>query len=309
MSGRIALVSGCDANYYPLLREWLHSVQRFPESARLDICILDAGLSEAQVAELKPLVKTITRPDWPTSLPSKRTQGKEYLKACVCRPFLPKIFPGYDAYMWMDADTWVQDWSAVEMFLRGATERKDRIILTGAADRAYYRQTRIKWVWRWPYKVTSFYFSNARKPFGFKIAQLLLTRFNLSAGCFAMDANAPHWKRWQELAIRARPPGTKRRKVYVKRPRGATRPRREHRRTQRHASSSDTLIEMGFDTQFRCSGVVTSGTTAPVSKTTVFGSLCAVLQGGTSDKRAHEVSHLRLPVEVPVGTCSTMSIT
>lgn len=203
MSGRIALVSGCDANYYPLLREWLHSVQRFPGSARLDICILDAGLSEAQVAELKPLVKAITRPDWPTSLPLKKTQGKEYLKACVCRPFLPKIFPGYDTYMWMDADTWVQDWSAVEMFLRGATERKDRIILTGAADRAYYRQTRIKWLWRWPYKVTSFYFSNAMKPFGFKIAQLLLTRFNLSAGCFAMDANAPHWKRWQELAIKA----------------------------------------------------------------------------------------------------------
>ena len=46
-----ALVSGCDANYYPLLREWLHSVQRFAESKALDICVLDAGLTAAQAKE------------------------------------------------------------------------------------------------------------------------------------------------------------------------------------------------------------------------------------------------------------------
>ncbi len=34
---KITFVSGCDANYYPLLREWIHSVRRHPESKSIDI--------------------------------------------------------------------------------------------------------------------------------------------------------------------------------------------------------------------------------------------------------------------------------
>lgn len=196
---RVALVSGADANYYPLLREWIHSVRRFPESANHDICILDAGLTDAQIVELSPLVTSIVRPDWPPGLPPSKTKGQEYLKACVCRPFIPQMFPGYEVYMWMDSDTWVQDWSAVEMFLRCAAERPDRIVLTSNADRAYARQVRIKWLGPWPYKIGSFYYSNGKKAFGGSVARKLLPEYVLSAGCFAIAASAPHWARWQQL--------------------------------------------------------------------------------------------------------------
>src|SRR5689334_11886113 len=91
---RVALVSGSDANYYPLLREWVHSVQRFPESKTTDICIIDAGLKPEQIAELKALgVVHIVNPDWPEGVPQDKVKGKEYLKACVCRPFIPVMFP------------------------------------------------------------------------------------------------------------------------------------------------------------------------------------------------------------------------
>lgn len=198
---RVAFISGCDANYYPLLREWMASVRRFPEAKDIDICILNAGLTEEQVEELKPLVKAIVRPDWPAPIPAHKIEGKEYLKACVCRPFLPQLFPGYDVYFWMDADTWVQDWAAIELFLFGAERRK--IALTAQVDRAYPRAARVKWLWRWPWKVRSFYFSNARQAFGFNTAQFLLARHVLLAGAFAMHKDAPHWKRWQELVVRA----------------------------------------------------------------------------------------------------------
>lgn len=196
---KIALISGCDANYYSLLREWIASVRRFPQSAAMDICILDAGLTEQQRAELKPLVKTIMNPDWPCPLPASKINGREFLKACVCRPFLPQIFPGYDVYFWMDADTWIQSWNAIELFLIGAARKK--ITLTAQVDRAYPRAARVKWLWRWPWKVRSFYFSNARKAFGFKTAKTLLTRHVLLAGAFALHKDAPHWGRWQELVI------------------------------------------------------------------------------------------------------------
>lgn len=198
---RIALISGCDANYYPLLREWIHSVRRFSQSGGMDIMILDAGLTGEQRDELTPLVKKIERPDWPWPLPQSKIKGREFLKACVCRPFLPRIFPGYDVYFWMDADTWVQDWTGPELFLKGAEKKK--ISLTCGADRAYPRAARIKWLWRWPWKVRNFYFSNAREAFGFNAAKELLSRHVLLSGAFALRADAPHWKRWQELAAQA----------------------------------------------------------------------------------------------------------
>lgn len=198
---KITFVSGCDAAYYPLLREWIHSLQQCTESKNFDINILDAGLTDEQKTALEPLVKSINVPEWPAGLPSHKIHGREYLKACVCRPFLPEIFPGYGTYVWMDADTWIQNWDGIELFLKGTA--KNKISLTGQVDRAYPRIMRIKWLGPWPRKVRSFYFSNARKAFGFKTAKKLLPYHVLSAGAFALRRDAPHWKRWQELTIQA----------------------------------------------------------------------------------------------------------
>lgn len=195
---KVVLISGCDSHYYPLLREWIASVRRFCD---FDICILDAGLTEEQRLELRPLVKDIKNPEWPCPLPAFKIQGREFLKACVCRPFLPQIFPGYDIYFWMDADTWIQDWIGPSLFLYGAERKK--ITLTGQVDRAYPRAARVKWLWRWPWKMRSFYFSNARRAFGFKTAKELLSRHVLLAGAFALHKDAPHWQRWQALILKA----------------------------------------------------------------------------------------------------------
>lgn len=196
---RIALISGADSNYYPLLREWLASVKRFPQSASMDICIIDGGLSDQQVAELKPLVAHIVNPEWPSVEIAGKAAGKNYLKSCICRPFIPEIFPGYDIYMWMDSDTWVQDWPTMMLFIEGAKEKPNSIMITNGADRAYKKQVRVKWLGRWPFSVRNFYFSNAKKAFNFNIAKKLVSHYVLYAGCFAMSAKAPHWARWQHL--------------------------------------------------------------------------------------------------------------
>lgn len=201
MSEKITFVSGGDANYFPMLKEWIHSVRRFSESKDIDICILDSGMTEAQLEELKRHVTKIVNPDWPCDIPDHKIRGREYLKSCVCRPFIPKMFPGYDMYFWMDADTWVQDWSGPDLFMQGA--RKGRIALTGQVDRAYPRALRVKWLGQFPYKVRGFYFSNAYKAFGFKTAKELMPYHVLLAGAFALQADAPHWKHWQDLVIKA----------------------------------------------------------------------------------------------------------
>jgi hypothetical protein len=195
------LVSGCDSNYFPMLLEWLHSVRRFEQSKDFDICILDAGLTDEQIKRLQPHVQSIINPDWPAPVAAYKIKG-EYLKACVCRPFLPKIFPGYETYIWMDADTWIQDWRTIDLFLQAAVRKK--IAVTAQVDRSYPRGgARIKWLGPWPWKVRGFYFTNAYKAFGFKTAKDMLPYHVLLAGMFALRADAPHWTRWQELIVMA----------------------------------------------------------------------------------------------------------
>lgn len=198
---KIAFVSSSDHNYFPLLLEWMHSVRRFPQSKEMDICILNAGLKPEQVALLKADGCIVKDAEWPCDLPAYKIRGREYLKSCICRPFIPDYFPDYDTYFWMDADTWIQKWEAIEMFLKGAA--KNKIALTAQSDRAYPRQIRIKWLGRMPFKLRGFYVSNIKKAFGFKIAKKIYPYHVLLAGAFALRKDAPHWKRWQELMLQA----------------------------------------------------------------------------------------------------------
>lgn len=190
-------VSSSDSNYFPMLIEWVHSVRRFPQSEGIDIGILNAGLTQEQIETLRSVGCNVVDAQWPCPLPEKKIKGKEYLKSCVCRPFLPSYFPGYDMIVWMDADTWIQKWEPVEMFMAAA--QRGRMALTSQADRAYPRQVRLKWLGRLPYKLRGFYFSNAKEAFGFKKAKELYPYNVLLAGMFALRADAPHWEKWQEL--------------------------------------------------------------------------------------------------------------
>ena len=199
---KVAIVSGADKNYFPLLAEMVQSVLSFPESRKIDICIMDVGLTSGQKEKLAPYVTHIVNPEWPAGIPESKINGKDYLKACVCRPFIPQMFPGYDVYLWMDCDTWVQDWSSVEMFVRSAS-KGDRLTITNGADRLYPRSLRVSWFWRWPIKIRSFYNTNGKKAFGWPTAKKLIPHYVLSAACFAISGNAPHWKRWQELVVNA----------------------------------------------------------------------------------------------------------
>lgn len=198
---KTTFVSGCDANYFPILVEWLHSVKRFDTIKDIDVCILDAGLTSEQIQTLEPQVKKIVNPDWPANIPSHKIRGREYLKGCICRPFINQMFPNYDTYIWMDADTWLQDVRAIDLLLEGA--KRNQLAIIPQTDRAYGKSMRLKWLGPFPWKARSFYYSNARKAFGGKIARQLFPFPTINAGIFALSGDAPHWERWQKLAIQA----------------------------------------------------------------------------------------------------------
>ena len=110
------IVSLADSNYFPLLNELIDSIRRFNESSEVAICILDAGLSKEQIKILEEKVDEIKSAEWDIKVPESKVKGKEWLKSQVSRAFLPKYFPNYNKYLWIDCDAWVQDWSSVELY-------------------------------------------------------------------------------------------------------------------------------------------------------------------------------------------------
>ncbi len=197
----VIFVSSSDHKFFPMLLEWVHCLRSFSETKNVPIGILNAGLKPEQIEILLKLGCILKDAEWPCAIPAYKIRGREYLKSCVCRPFLPNYFSGYKTIVWMDADTWIQNIEPVKIFIEAA--QNGAIALTSQADRAYPRQVRLKWLGPIPIKLRGFYFSNAKKAFGFKTAKEIYPYHVLLAGMFALQTDAPHWKRWQELIIKA----------------------------------------------------------------------------------------------------------
>jgi hypothetical protein len=116
----------------------------------------------------------------------------ETFKAQVARPFLPRHFPGYEMYLWIDADAWLQDRRAVELYCTAAGH--DRIAITPEIDRAYKRHyKRPKWFgWTLAWK-------NYREAFGWRVADRLGRNPMVNCGVFALHRDAPHWAAWARV--------------------------------------------------------------------------------------------------------------
>ena len=191
------IISLADSNYFELLEELVDSIKSFKESENTAICILDAGLSDEQKKILSTKVDQIKSADWDIEVPGYKVRGKEWLKSQVSRAFLPKYFPNYEKYLWIDADAWVNSWEAVDLFLRGCENNK--LSIATSADRAYGRVLRAEWVFGSFARIKSQNYKHAKSSgFSEKIARQVALKPHLNIGVFALELNAPHWKVWQK---------------------------------------------------------------------------------------------------------------
>jgi lipopolysaccharide biosynthesis glycosyltransferase len=191
------IISLADSNYFELLEELVDSIKSFKESENTAICILDAGLSDEQKKILSTKVDQIKSADWDIEVPGYKVKGKEWLKSQVSRAFLPKYFPNYEKYLWIDADAWVNSWEAVDLFLRGCENNK--LSIATSADRAYGRVLRAEWVFGSFARIKSQNYKHAKSSgFSEKIARQVALKPHLNIGVFALELNAPHWNVWQK---------------------------------------------------------------------------------------------------------------
>ena len=190
------IVSLADSNYFPLLNELIDSVKRFKESSDVSICILDAGLSEDQKTKLSSKVDEIKSAEWDIKVPDSKIKGREWLKSQVSRAFLPKYFPNYEKYLWIDCDAWVNDWKSIEIYFKACDDGK--LGITQTIGPGYKITSRVNWIFGKLAIIKSQNFKHAIKSkIGYSKARKLAFAPHINIGVFSLEANSPGWSSWQ----------------------------------------------------------------------------------------------------------------
>ena len=191
------IVSLADSKYFELLSELIDSIQRFEQSRDTAICILDAGLTKDQKSILLKKVEEIKPAEWDIDVPTFKTKEKEWLKSQVSRAFLPKYFPNYEKYLWIDCDAWVNDWSSIELYFKACNNGK--LAITQTLGPGYRIMSKVKWLFG---KLAIIKSQNFKHAISSKIdlnkARKLAFAPHINIGVFSLERNSPGWNSWQK---------------------------------------------------------------------------------------------------------------
>jgi len=190
------IVSLADSNYFPLLDELIDSVKQFEASKDTAICILDAGLSDEQKNKLLSKVDEIKSAEWDIKVPESKIKGREWLKSQVSRAFLPKYFPNYEKYLWIDCDAWVNDWQTIELYFKACDNNK--LGITQTIGPGYKITSKVNWVFGKLAVIKSQNFKHAVKSkINLDKARKLAFAPHINIGVFSLEKNSKSWEIWQ----------------------------------------------------------------------------------------------------------------
>ena len=195
------IVSLADSNYFELLNELIDSIKKFEQSKNVSICILDAGLTEDQKNKLSEKIDEIKIAEWDIEVSEYKVSGKEWLKSQVSRAFLPKYFPGYKKYLWIDCDAWINDWQSVELYFKACENGK--LGITQTMGPGYKIVSKVKWIFGKLALINSQNFKHAiNSKIGIDKARKLAFAPHINIGVFSLEHDSSCWKSWQDnLAI------------------------------------------------------------------------------------------------------------
>jgi len=190
------IVSLADANYFPLLDELVDSIKRFNQSENVAICILDAGLKQDQKDSLSKKVDEIKNAEWDIEVPGYKVKGKEWLKSQVSRAFLPKYFPNYKKYLWIDCDAWVNNWNCIDLYFKACDDGK--LGITQTIGPGYKITSKVNWLFGKLALIKSQNFKHAVKSkIGYTDARKLAFAPHINIGVFSLEKDSKGWSTWQ----------------------------------------------------------------------------------------------------------------
>jgi lipopolysaccharide biosynthesis glycosyltransferase len=181
---RTLVVTAADDAFAPLLRGLVESLQMWAPRPYTNFACLDVGLSAENRSWVARYAAHIVSPGWDLPVDAQMREAHPAWRAMTARPFLPHYFPGYDIYLWIDADAWLQEPFAFDWY--NALASKGPLAAVPEVDRAY----------RIPLDVVEWRTSRMRAYFGPQAEQRTLCDRYFNSGVFALRAGAPHWTQW-----------------------------------------------------------------------------------------------------------------
>ena len=191
-----AIVSLADEKYFDLLIELIDSIKKKPESKDIAICVLDAGLNDNQREQLKKKVDEVAKAEWDIEVSNLKVMGKEWLKSQVSRAFLPKYFPKYDKYLWIDCDAWVNDWNCIDLYFKACDDGK--LGITQTIGPGYKITSKVNWLYGKLALIKSQNFKHAVKSkISYDDARKLAFAPHINIGVFSLEKDSKGWSTWQ----------------------------------------------------------------------------------------------------------------
>lgn len=179
MSTRVLVVTGADARYEHLLTDFVASYRamyrrRFP----IGLIGYDKSIATHPLREHFDYFV-----DDSFDYPDFQTQSGFYGAYTASKARIPELFPGYDIYLWVDADCWFCDPNSIDRIVFGATR----------ADIAIHPEYDIHyWKWPTPNSRTIDIYKSIEK----EVNPGILQRAMVNSGVYGMAANSPVWTLW-----------------------------------------------------------------------------------------------------------------
>ena len=187
------IISAADDLYAPVANDLFLSIARHDYRQPLALGLLDVGFNPTnrqhfnalgvQVVAAGSDIDYPARSQWEAQRPSIRT--------LTARPFLPRYFPGYDIYIWLDADVWVQTPAAIDAMIAAVADIP-AIAIVPELDRCYPTFFQNAEIWQ---KFSSWYEASYAPSI---VADMLLKPM-LNAGVFALRRDSPVWAAWGDI--------------------------------------------------------------------------------------------------------------
>jgi lipopolysaccharide biosynthesis glycosyltransferase len=181
---RTLIVTAANEVFMTQLRGLIASLRQWEPRPFTDLACFDLGFTPASRAWVTRHAAHVVAPEWDLPVAASLRAEKPDLRAFTVRPFLPRYFPGYEVYLWIDADAWVQERFALEWYFGVAAEGP--LAIVPHVDRAY-RHTPDLVAWRT---------NRLRAYFGQEAGSQALWNMYFNSGVFALSADAPHWALW-----------------------------------------------------------------------------------------------------------------
>jgi hypothetical protein len=163
-----------------------------PAGADVAVCVLDVGLRPEQRERLGSRVDRVVEPGWDLDFPSCADTPAWY-RAMTARPFLPKHFPDVQTFVWLDSDTWLQDWRVVELLVRASRSAGGKAL--GIVPEIHRSFTHL---FAPNPNVQGILTASYAASFGQTVGRQLGARPVFNSGAFGLGRESPVWANWAE---------------------------------------------------------------------------------------------------------------